>query len=213
MNNSGIRAIFFDLGNVLVRLNSAKFAEGMQSLTGLGMEDLRPVFADGLVLDYECGRMEDEEFLAGLSGRLGLTITRDDFRDVWSCMFCEIPLVSDELLKELAREHPLWVISNTNRMHFEFILKRYEFLKHFQGWSLSFEVGSAKPDPAIFEHALSKMQISAPEALFIDDQLINVEAARRLEMNAIHFLNPAQLVQELQARNLLNSSFVLRNSS
>ena len=109
-------------------------------------------------------------------------------------MFGEIPLIPDELLRELACEHPLWAISNTNRMHFEFILKRYEFLKYFQGWSLSYEVGVAKPDPAIFEHALGKTRIPAAKALFIDDQLINVEAARRLGMNAIHFLNLAQLL-------------------
>jgi HAD superfamily hydrolase (TIGR01509 family) len=90
-------------------------------------------------------------------------------------------------------------------MHFEFILKHYEFLKHFQGWSLSYEVGAAKPDPAIYEHALSKTQIPASEALFVDDQLVNVESARKLGMDAIHFLNPAQLIQELQARNLVIS--------
>ncbi len=203
MSDSRIRGVFFDLGNVLLRLNSGKFAEKMKSLTGLEMDALRAVFADGLVLDYECGRLKDEEFLAGLSGRLGMTITRDDFTDLWTCMFCEIPLISDELLKDLAREHALWVISNTNRMHFEFILKHYEFLKHFQGWSLSYEVGAAKPDPAIYEHALSKTQIPASEALFVDDQLVNVESARKLGMDAIHFLNPAQLIQELQARNLV----------
>ncbi len=203
MSDPQIRGIFFDLGNVLLRLDSGRFAEKMKSLTGLGIEDLRSVFADGLVPDYECGRLEDAEFLARLSGRLGLTVTRDDFAEVWTCMFCETPLLSDELLKELAREHLLWAISNTNRMHFEFILDRYEFMRHFQGWSLSYEVGAAKPDPAIFEHALNKTRIPAAEALFIDDQLVNVESARRLGMDAIHFLNPAQLIQELQARNII----------
>ncbi len=206
MSDSPIRGILFDLGNVLVPVNSSRFAEKMKSLTGLGIEQLRASFAqDSLITDYECGRLSDDQFLTRLSARLGVAIRRDDFTAVWSYMFDEVPLLPDRLLEVLAREYRLWAISNTNRMHFEYIRNRYAFLEHFRGWSLSYEVGAVKPDPAIFEHALRGCGISAPEALFIDDQLINVEAASNLGIDSIHFLNPDQAVNELRIRSLIRN--------
>ncbi len=206
MSDCQIRGILFDLGNVLVGVNPRRFAEKMKSLTGLEMEQLRSAFAEGsLVMDYECGRMNDEEFIARLCARLGVTITRDDFMAVWGDMFVDVPLLPETLIEELARDHRLWAISNTNRMHFEYIHKNCEFLKHFQGWSLSYEVGAAKPDPEIFHHALRNCGISPSEAVFIDDQLINVEAARNLGIDSIHHLNPDQTIGELRKRNLITN--------
>jgi FMN phosphatase YigB (HAD superfamily) len=205
MSDSPLRGIFFDLGNVLVGIDSARFAEKMRILTGLEFGRLRSIFAGGLVSDYECGRMGDDEFLAGLCDRAGVAVTRDDFTDAWTCMFRKTPILPEELLKDLARRHLLWAISNTNRMHFEFIREHYRFLKHFRGWSLSYDVGVAKPDPAIFAHALEKTRIPSSHALFVDDQLINVEGARNLGIDAIQFLNPAQLIEELRTRNLMTN--------
>ena len=206
MKESGIRGIFFDLGNVLVGIDSIKFAEQMRSMTGLEPGELLSAFTGGLVLDYECGRMDENEFLAGLCERTGVAITREGFTNAWTSMFLEAPLLPDKLLQGLARRYTLWAISNTNRMHFEFIRERYPILMHFHGWSLSYEVGAAKPDPAIFAHALERTRISAAEALFIDDQRVNVEAARNLGIDAVQFLNSAQLVGELRARNLIDHS-------
>jgi putative hydrolase of the HAD superfamily len=206
MSTSLIRGILFDLGNVIIKIDSGRFAEKMKSLMGLEMEQLRPAFTEGgLVIDYECGRMDDDEFVSRLCSRLGVTITRDDFDLVWSCMFNEAPILSEELLAELAQECPLWAISNTNRMHFEYIRKQYGLLRHFRGLSLSYEVGAAKPDPAIFTHALDGCGIGPSEALFIDDQPVNVESARSLGIEAIQFLNPAQIISEFRARNLLSN--------
>ena len=203
MSDSQIRGILFDLGNVLIGVNSARFAEKMKSVTGLEMGQVRSSFAGGtLVMDYECGRLGDDEFLARLCARLGVTITRDDFTDVWSCMFSEKPLMPDALLGDLARNHYLWAISNTNGLHFEYIRRHYTFLNHFRGWSLSYEVGAAKPDPGIFEHALEKCGLAASEALLIDDQLVNVESARNLGIDAVQFLNPTQTIEELRKRKL-----------
>jgi glucose-1-phosphatase len=203
MDDSRIRCIFFDLGNVLISLDAVKFGEKMESLTGLQPDQLLPAFMDNLVLDYECGRLDDHAFLEGLSRRVGVPITREKLDEAWTCMFREVPLIPGQLLEELARNFRLWVVSNTNRMHFEYILKHYSFLKHFCGWSLSYEVGAAKPDPAIFAHALANTGIAPSEALFIDDQLINVESARKMKMDAIQFHDAAQLIEVFREKNII----------
>jgi glucose-1-phosphatase len=158
-----------------------------------------------LTSKYELGLLSDEEFLAGISREIGVNLRQSEFLEAWNCIFGKKPLLSDKLLSELSQRYPLWVVSNTNKMHFGFIRERYRFLRHFQGWILSYEVGAAKPDPAIFSHALGRAQIAASEVLFIDDQLDNVESARILGMDAFQFLNPTQLKQEFKMRHILFS--------
>jgi 2-haloacid dehalogenase len=61
----------------------------------------------------------------------------------------------------------------------------------------------AKPDPAIYRLALDKAGVRAKETLFVDDQPVNVEAARNLGIDTFRFLDPDQFVQELRARKLI----------
>jgi glucose-1-phosphatase len=202
-----IRCIFFDLGKVLVDLDYDKFKERMLFLTGAGIEKLQAAFAaDGAVSKYELGLISDDAFLAEISQKLGMSLDLKDFLEAWTCLFPEKAILSETILFELSGNCPLWIISNTNRLHFEFIHARYNFIaNYFQGWILSYEEGLAKPNPAIFELSLQKAGVPAAEALFIDDRQENVESALRLGMDAFQFLNPARLVQELHKRGLLSS--------
>jgi len=198
-----IRAIFFDLGNVLVSLDTGKFVRKMMSLSGLGAEQLRAGFAGDLVPRYECGLLDTSEFLEQLCRRLGVQITESDFAAVWTGLFHDELLIPEDLIRKLARDYQLWAISNTNKMHFEFIRSHYRFLDCFRGWILSYEVGAAKPDPAIFLRGLERAGIGALEGLFIDDQMANVESARSLGIDSIHFLNAPALVEELKKRDVV----------
>jgi glucose-1-phosphatase len=199
-----IRCIFFDLGNVLMGLDYGQFRDRMISLTGLEVERLKAVMTGDSVMKYEVGACSDDVFLSEICGCAGANINPADFMDAWNCIFEEKPNIPNELLLELSLEFPLWIISNTNRMHFDFLRRRFPFLsEYFQGWILSYEVGSAKPDPAIYEQALHRAGIPANEALFIDDLAVNVEAAGRLGMDAFQFFNTSQLVQELKSRRIL----------
>ena len=198
-----IRAIFFDLGNVLVSLDTGKFVRKMMSLSGLGAEQLRAGFAGDLVPRYECGLLDTSEFLEQLCRRLGVQITESDFAAVWTGLFHDELLIPEDLIRKLALEYQLWAISNTNKMHFEFIRSHYRFLDCFRGWILSYEVGAAKPDPAIFLRGLERAGIGALEGLFIDDQMANVESARSLGIDSIHFLNAPALVEELKKRDVV----------
>jgi FMN phosphatase YigB (HAD superfamily) len=56
-----------------------------------------------------------------------------------------------------------------------------------------------KPDPAIYEHTLKGLDVSAAEALFLDDRIPNVEAARALGIHAIQFRSIAELKADLEA--------------
>jgi putative hydrolase of the HAD superfamily len=61
----------------------------------------------------------------------------------------------------------------------------------------SAEIGVMKPDPRIYQVALDRLGLSPPEAVFVDDFIENVEAARRLGMGGVHFVEPDQARDEL----------------
>ena len=73
------------------------------------------------------------------------------------------------------------------------------WMQNFAFQTFSSEVRLIKPDPAIYEHTLLGLGVSATEALFVDDREVNVKAARELGIHAIRFRSAAQLRNELEA--------------
>jgi epoxide hydrolase-like predicted phosphatase len=69
----------------------------------------------------------------------------------------------------------------------------------FDVFVTSAEIGVMKPDPHIYQVALHRLGLSPPEAIFVDDFVENIEAARRLGMGAVHFLDTGQVRDELDA--------------
>lgn len=193
-----------DMGKVLVDFDFRNLARRMQALAGLEAEPLQAAFMDkDLALRYEAGELSDAGFHEEICRRLDRTIPFGAFADAWNSIFLPEPLLPDELLAALARTVDLWVLSNTNRLHFTYILDRYAFVRHFKGFVVSFEAGSLKPDPQIFRYALHKAAASETGTLFVDDALPNVESAQRMGIDAFQFLGTDQFAREMSARGLL----------
>ncbi len=199
---SASRFLFLDIGMVLVGLDYEPLAEKMQAAAGIDRTRLRSVLtADNLAGEYETGRLTDTEFYEEVCRRAGIRIPWPAFLDAWNSIFT-IPLIEDALLVSLARTNRLWALSNTNRLHFDFLRRRFTFLNHFEGFILSYEAGACKPDERIFLHALKKSGAQHGTAVFVDDQETNVLAARALGWDAIRFLDTGCFINELKGRGL-----------
>ena len=108
------------------------------------------------------------------------------------------------ILSELhAKQLRLFVLSNWSAETFPFALRRFEFLRWFNGVLLSGEAGLVKPDPRIFRLLFEKYDIDPAEAVFVDDHARNVATARELGMHSIHFTDATTLRQELGRLGLL----------
>jgi len=104
-----------------------------------------------------------------------------------------------DILAELrAQGVPLYALSNWSVETFPFALKRFEFLKWFQGIMLSGEVRLLKPDSKIYDRFLKTFAIDPANTVFIDDLQPNVEAAAALGMHTVRFTNPVALRAELR---------------
>ena len=97
-------------------------------------------------------------------------------------------------IKEL--NYPCFVLSNWSAETYEGMEETYPFLKDFDGKIISGRDFLIKPDPAIYELAISRFNLIPEETLFIDDRLDNIEAAQNLNFQTIHLTNPS-LIQDL----------------
>ena len=110
-----------------------------------------------------------------------------------------------QLLAELKeRGVPLFALTNWSAESFPIARQKYPFFDWFDGIVVSGEVGMIKPHPQIFRHLVSTHEIQPEHAVFIDDNLHNVEAARQLGFHGVHFLSPTQLRAELEALGFLS---------
>jgi putative hydrolase of the HAD superfamily len=103
----------------------------------------------------------------------------------------------DDLLKELKKRYPLYLISNTNEMHFNHIKSKYKILRHFKKTFPSHKMGHRKPEREIYEKVLAQIGLKPEETVFIDDVPQFVEGARKAGMRAVRFRNQKQLLKDL----------------
>ncbi|HMV98489.1 MAG TPA: HAD family phosphatase [Anaerolineales bacterium] len=104
-----------------------------------------------------------------------------------------------EILRRLKGEGwPIYLLSNFSAEKFPLMRERYEFLNLFDDMIISGEHKLIKPDPAIFQLTLERIDRTANECLFIDDSLANIETARNMGFHTIHFQSPEQLERDLK---------------
>ncbi|MBA2761145.1 MAG: HAD family phosphatase [Segetibacter sp.] len=110
-----------------------------------------------------------------------------------------------EILRQLKQsgKYKLYALTNWSHELFPVALQRYEFLHWFDGRIVSGEEKMRKPQPEFYRVLLDRFNIEPHTALFIDDNLRNVNAADALGIQTIHFHSPQQLKDELIIRKLL----------
>lgn len=123
----------------------------------------------------------------------------------WEEMLGEAIEGTVQLLKQCVDDPELKVVALTNwsAETFPIALKKFDFLQWFEGIVVSGEEMTRKPFPEIYHITLNRFNLKAEESLFIDDNIRNIEAARALNINCIHFISPDQLKQELQKLKLI----------
>ncbi len=121
------------------------------------------------------------------------------FYDRWEDMLGGTIPETVTLLNKLkqANNHRLYALTNWSAETFPVALQRYEFLQHFEGILVSGEEKTIKPFPKIYEILLERYQINPLMSVFIDDNLENVEVAKKFGIKGIHFKSTQQLREEL----------------
>ena len=194
------RAVIFDIGRVLVKLDVGRAIGGLSHGTKLGPDELwSAIQTDPRWVDWQEGRISPHDWHLHLCKRLGSRLKFDEFCEAWNRCLIPDPLQSDDLFAELARTKRMALLSNTDPIHVAHLEMNFEFFRHFPAQTriYSCSVQASKPSPVIFQAALKALKVKAGEAVFIDDIEEYVEAARSLGIGGIHYQNPAQLRSSL----------------
>ncbi len=205
-----IKAIFFDLGNVIVRLNIEPLEKELNKYGKIDNGDFFNYLMDSKNMNlYHEGRITSNQFYSRTKRHFKLDINYADFYKIWNSMFLPFP-ETEEIVKKIKEKSPeikIVLLSNTNETHFEFIKKEYDILKTFDALVVSYEVGKNKPHPKIFQEALKIAGALPKEVFYTDDRLDLIEAARTMGFRAYQFTTPESLIQNLAkcGINLVNN--------
>ena len=196
--------IIFDLGGVLINLDFDKTTNAFKQLAFPNFENMFSQFkADQLFEKLEKGQINREDFFTVLQkvGRPGISNKQIEF--AWNSMLLDFREESLAFLKELAKTSNIYLLSNTNAIHFDAfnqILKEQtgkdSLEPFFKKTYYSHHIGLRKPNNDIFEFVLKNANITAAETLFIDDTSSNIETAHKMGFKT-HLLLPGERIENL----------------
>ncbi len=198
-----VRAIIFDIGRVLIRIDVARAMEGMASGTSLSPEEFwLDIAKDPRWTDWQEGRISARDWHLHLKQRFGGPATFEQFTEAWNLALEPEPILSNELFEKLSKNYRLALLSNTDPIHVAYMESRYDFFPYFPVRIYSCVLGAAKPSPLIYKEALRACRVRAEETVYVDDIAAYVEAAQRLGIRGIQFQSSEQLALAFQELGL-----------
>jgi putative hydrolase of the HAD superfamily len=178
-------ALLVDLGNVMVSLHVGRFLRRLRAIVGqeaLGTPGR--LFAEGTYHRFARGELTPQAFHAALVDHAGCRWPYDDFVAAWCDVFDEIA-PSVQAVRRVREVRPVFLLSNTDALHWESIRRRWDWTSLFSGLHLSFEVGIEKPEPRFFLTFLERHALCPARCLYVDDLEENVAAARSVGLVAV----------------------------
>jgi HAD superfamily hydrolase (TIGR01509 family) len=199
LKSKNTRAIIFDIGRVLVRLDIAGAMGGLAETISLSpQETWAAIEHDPRWRDWQEGRMSPRDWQLHICRRLGVNLTFEQFSEIWNRVLDPKPQVDISFLENLSKRYTLAVLSNTDPIHVAELEKKFDFFRFFPQRIYSCVVGASKPSPVIFREALIACKVTADNAVYIDDIPAYVEAAKQLGMSGIVFRDEGDLKAELK---------------
>ncbi|TPG57341.1 glucose-1-phosphatase [Ewingella americana] len=178
----------FDMGNVIIDIDFKRVLGVWSNLSGTPLATLTERFSMGEVFQkHERGEISDEDFAVELSHEMGIALSFEQFSLGWQAVFVGLRPEVIAVFKTLREQgHCVVVLSNTNRLHLNYWPEHFpEIEANTDALYLSQDLGMRKPEPGIFEYVLNKEGITASQAVFFDDVIENVEAARSMGIEAV----------------------------
>jgi HAD superfamily hydrolase (TIGR01509 family) len=181
-----VRALLFDIGNVLLKFDFSIALRALAARSGIHDPVQALARIDQVKAPYEDGQFDRAAFLRAAFDVISYRGSEAEFVAAWEDIFePNEPMLA--LLGQLHGRFPLFLLSNTNDLHLDYILRRYPAFRYFSGGTYSYAVRVSKPERAIFEIACRDLALEPATTFFIDDLLPNIETARALGFQTHHY--------------------------
>jgi glucose-1-phosphatase len=186
---SNYNTIIFDFGGVILDIDPEQSRKAFAEL--YGTDNLIKVEQSGLLLEFEKGMISLTDMITEMEKITGKKNESELFKKAWCALLLEYKAPRIEWIKKLGTSHRLFMLSNTNELHYSFFSNK---LKHEYGVSfselflkvyLSYEMHLLKPGLEIFKQVIEEQKLNPAKTLFIEDTEENVDAANQLGIQTL----------------------------
>ncbi len=199
---SEYQGFIFDFGGVLVEHQTDGEQAQLAALAGVPKDEFTALYWS-YRLDYDKGRMTDIEYWQTVAQNGGSTLTLDAIErltDLDNESWMHFDDVMWDWVGQLRSSGKrVAMLSNMPRELGEALRLKTDKLGQFDQVTLSYEIHSAKPEPAIYEHCLEGLGTAPKETLFLDDRIENVHGAEMLGIGAMHFTDRDDILLKLRS--------------
>jgi putative hydrolase of the HAD superfamily len=211
MKTSNPEILILDFGGVIYQISHQKQKE---TFAQLGIHNFDELYSQAkqspLFADLERGHISNEDFITAVSGFIGGGFGVDKILKAWNSILVDFPEENVSFVESLKDHYQLYLLSNTNSIHYDIYIKQftekfgYDFNSLFKKAFWSFKIGKRKPDAEIYEFVKAEIGIDPSKMLFVDDTEVNITASRDAGVPA-YWLKPGEKLNDLfgQDFNLL----------
>lgn len=196
---AGIRALFWDVGGVLLS-NAWDREQRQRTLAHFALDEVE--FSDRhemLASSFERGKISLQEYLERTIFYRPRSFTLQAFKE-YMFSLSQPDAKALQLAQELAHsgKYLMSTINNESKELNLFRIQTFGLHEIFSIFVSSCFVGLRKPEEGIYLLALEITQRSPEQCCFIDDRPLNLDGAARLGMHVIQMENAEQLRRDLQ---------------
>lgn len=204
-----ISNLILDFGGVIYQIDHQRQIDAFKSL---GVKDFEQLYSQAmqspLFAEFERGVISPEDLkqtMLQMMGHSGISIRAVE--DAWNSILIGFHRPTVELLAKLKKVYNLFLLSNTNIIHYNLYTREFadeyghDFNLLFEKSYWSFKIGMRKPDAEIYQFVLGDGNLNPEETVFVDDTYKNIESSRLAGLPAVH-LEPGKQLISLFDKNL-----------
>ena len=191
----------FDYGGVLAHHQSDADQARMAALAAIPREQFFNLYWDTR-LEYDKGGVTAAEYWGNIGRVAGRTLSEAIIAQIIEAdnrSWMQFDQTMWDWIAELrAAGKRVAMLSNMPRDLGEALASQTDRLRAFDHVTVSYDVRSAKPEPAIYQHCLAGLGTAPERTIFLDDRIANVRGAESLGIHAIEFLNRDDVLSRLR---------------
>ena len=202
MPQPAVEILLFDLGGVLIEVSTAE----LHLLGGHSKSDVElweTWLTCPAVQLYEAGKISDAEFAHGVLEAFSSSMPAGQFLQSFTAWPVGFYPGMTELLVNLRQSYKLAYLSNSNPLHYPRFQREWQLDSYFDYHFASYKMGHVKPHAEIYEAVLNALPCSAQNIFFVDDNRLNVEAARRVGIRSEIVRGPQELLAALRQASII----------
>ncbi len=199
-----IKNIIFDLGGVILNIDIKRTENALKEL---GIDNFSTYMTSRHITsffkEYEMGKIDDAGFIQSIQSLSPKPLSEEAIVNAWNALLLDFPQERIELLRKLKEKYRLFLLSNTNQIHYikfqeQIHLQTGGYLEDlFEKTYYSHAVGLSKPDVAIFQLVIDENKLDPAETLFVDDTEANMAGARQAGLMISHVV-PGTSILEIE---------------